>query len=43
VIVLPLHAEELQQQLEAALQQLRANGTLTELEERWFSGQPAVQ
>jgi polar amino acid transport system substrate-binding protein len=43
VIVLPLQAVELQQQLEAALQQLRASGTLAELEERWFSGQPAVQ
>ncbi len=43
VIVLPLQATDLQQQVEAALQQLKSSGTLAELEEHWFSGQPAVK
>ncbi len=36
VIVLPLTASDLQEQVEVALASLRADGTLAELEDRWF-------
>jgi ABC-type amino acid transport substrate-binding protein len=38
VIVMPRRAVELQEQLEASLQQLKSTGVLMALEEQWFSG-----
>ncbi len=37
VIALPLHARQLQSALEEAMTALRQDGTLAQLEDRWFS------
>lgn len=38
VIVMPRRASELQRQLETSLEQLKIDGKLDELEQRWFAG-----
>ncbi len=40
VIVMPLHATDLREQVEAALTALREDGTLEELENQWFGTAP---